>query len=100
MLDRTPNLWYNNWVGSAGVGPQKERLEMKTLTTIKFRKATHTGISEYEVKLSGNAPLIMDGEKVTFAEVEALLMTRYPDDTRAQIHKTVGLMIASGEIKL
>lgn len=57
---------------------------MKASTTIKFRKATHTGISEYEVKLSSNAPLIMDGEKVTFAEVEALLMTRCPDDTRAK----------------
>ena len=65
MLDKTPNLWYNNWVGLTGVGPQKERLEMKAVTTIKVRKATHTGISEYEVKLSGNAPLIMDGEKVT-----------------------------------
>lgn len=69
-------------------------------TVIKFRKATHTGISEYEVKLGAKAPLLMDGEKVTFAEVEALLMDRYPEDSRAQIHKTVGLMIASGEIKL
>ena len=99
MLDRTPNLWYNkNMEGRQEPNP-RQRAEIM-VTVIKFRKATHTGISEYEVKLGAKAPLLMDGEKVTFAEVEALLMERYPEDSRAQIHKTVGLMIASGEIKL
>lgn len=99
MLDGTPNLCYNkNIEGRQGPNP-RQRAEIMT-TVIKFRKATHTGISEYEVKLGAKAPLLMDGEKVTFAEVEALLMDRYPEDSRAQIHKTVGLMIASGEIKL
>ena len=98
MLDKTPNLCYNK--NMEGQGPHsRQRSEIMT-TVIKLRKATHTGISEYEVKLGAKAPLLMDGEKVTFAEVEALLMDRYPEDSRAQIHKTVGLMIASGEIKL
>ena len=43
MLDKDPNPWYNNWVGSAGVGPQKERLEMKTVSDKEMVKLAVAG---------------------------------------------------------
>ena len=71
---------------------------MNTVTTIKFNKATFDGIAHYEVKFKANDTVEWDGEVITFAELEASLMARYSDDSRGEVHKTIGMLIKKGDI--